>query len=211
EYIKSTGDYSILDEEVPYLEDEPLRDGEDERYTIVNQSRKNGSIYEHCLKAIDKGLRFGKHNIPLMGSGDWNDGMSTVGNKGEGESVWVGWFLYKILDGFKEICNYRKDNEKEEEYNTFQSFIQENLEKNAWDGGWYRRAYFDDGKPLGSRENDECKIDAIAQSWSIISNAGKSTRVKEAMEAVDKHLVDKDKGLIKLLAPPFDKSTLEPG
>ncbi|MGV2686517.1 hypothetical protein GNF82_19715, partial [Clostridium perfringens] len=95
EYIKSTGDYSILDEEVPYLEDEPLRDGEDERYTIVNQSRKNGSIYEHCLKAIDKGLRFGKHNIPLMGSGDWNDGMSTVGNKGEGESVWVGWFLYK--------------------------------------------------------------------------------------------------------------------
>jgi cyclic beta-1,2-glucan synthetase len=211
EYIKSTGDYSILDEEVPYLEDEPLRDGEDERYTIVNQSRKNGSIYEHCLKAIDKGLRFGKHNIPLMGSGDWNDGMSTVGNKGEGESVWVGWFLYKILDGFKEICNYRKDNEKEEEYNTFQSFIQENLEKNAWDGGWYRRAYFDDGKPLGSRENDECKIDAIAQSWSIISNAGKPTRVKEAMEAVDKHLVDKDKGLIKLLAPPFDKSTLEPG
>lgn len=212
EYIKSTGDYSILDEKAPYLEDEPLRDGEDERYTIVNQSNKEGNIYEHCLKAIDRGLKFGRHNIPLMGSGDWNDGMSTVGNKGEGESIWVGWFLYKILDSFKEICKHKNDKEKEDAYRTFQSFIQENLEENAWDGGWYRRAYFDDGKPLGSRENDECKIDAIAQSWSIISNAAKITRAQEAMEAVDKYLVDKDKGLIKLLAPPFDKSpTLEPG
>ena len=146
-----------------------------------------------------------------MGSGDWNDGMSTVGNKGKGESVWVGWFLYKILDGFKEICNYKKDNEKEDEYNTFQEFIRENLEKNAWDGGWYRRAYFDNGKPLGSRENDECKIDSLSQSWSIISNAAKLARAQEAMEAVDRYLVDKDKGLIKLLAPPFDKSSLEPG
>ncbi|MDU2680407.1 MULTISPECIES: GH36-type glycosyl hydrolase domain-containing protein [Clostridium] len=211
EYIKSTGDYSILDEEAPYLEDEPLRNGEDERYTIVNQSNKNGTIYEHCLKAIDRGLKFGEHNIPLMGSGDWNDGMSTVGNKGKGESVWVGWFLYKILAGFKEICNYKKDNEKEDEYNTFQEFIRENLEKNAWDGGWYRRAYFDDGTPLGSRENDECKIDSLSQSWSIISNAAKLARAQEAMEAVDRYLVDKDKGLIKLLAPPFDKSSLEPG
>ncbi|MDV4150698.1 glucoamylase family protein [Clostridium sp. AL.422] len=211
EYINSTGDYSILDEKAPYLEDEPLRNGEDERYTIVNQSTKDGSIYEHCMKAIDRGLKFGRHNIPLMGSGDWNDGMSTVGNKGEGESVWVGWFLYKILDGFKEICKYKKDSEKEKEYIKFRDFIKENLEKEAWDGGWYRRAYFDSGKPLGSRENDECKIDSIAQSWSIISEAGKEERTIEAMEAVDKYLVDKDKGLIKLLAPPFDKSSLEPG
>ena len=211
EYINSTGDYSILDEEAPYLEDEPLRNGEDERYTIVNNSNKKGSIYEHCLKAIDRGLKFGRHNIPLMGSGDWNDGMSTVGNKGEGESIWVGWFLYKILDGFKEICKYKNDTEKQEEYIGFQEFIKENLEKNAWDGGWYRRAYFDNGKPLGSRENDECKIDSIAQSWSIISKAAKEERAKEAMEAVDRYLVDKDKGLIKLLAPPFDKSSLEPG
>lgn len=211
EYIKYTGDYSILDEEAPYLEDEPLKEGEDERYTIVNVSNKKGSIYEHCLKAIDRGLNFGKHNIPLMGSGDWNDGMSTVGNKGQGESVWVGWFLYKILDGFKDICSYKKDNEKKEEYKTFKEFIKENLEKNAWDGGWYRRAYFDNGKPLGSRENDECKIDSIAQSWSIISKAGKESRTLEAMEAVDRYLVDKNNGLIKLLSPPFDKSNLEPG
>ena len=146
-----------------------------------------------------------------MGSGDWNDGMSTVGNKGEGESVWVGWFLYKILDGFKDICSYKKDYEKKDEYETFKEFIKENLEKNAWDGGWYRRAYFDNGTPLGSRENDECKIDSIAQSWSIISKAGKESRTLEAMEAVDRYLVDKNNGLIKLLSPPFDKSKLEPG
>ena len=211
EYINSTGDYSILDEEAPYLEDEPLREGEDERYTIVNQSSKSGSIYEHCLKAIDIALKFGRHNIPLMGSGDWNDGMSTVGNKGEGESIWVGWFLYKILDNFKEICKFKNDNSKEEDYIKMQEFIRENLEKNAWDGGWYRRAYFDNGTPLGSRENDECKIDSLAQSWSIISKAGKEARTIEAMEAVDKYLVDKNHGLIKLLAPPFDKSSLEPG
>lgn len=211
EYIKSSGDYSILDEKAPYLEDEPLKSGEDERYTIVNVSNKEGSIYEHCLKAIDRGLKFGNHNIPLMGSGDWNDGMSTVGNKGKGESVWVGWFLYKILDGFEELCRYKNDVEKSQEYEGFKGFIKENLEKEAWDGGWYRRAYFDNGKPLGSRENDECKIDSIAQSWAIISKAAKEERAIEAMEAVDRYLVDKDKGLIKLLAPPFDKSSLEPG
>ncbi|WP_291706601.1 glucoamylase family protein [Clostridium sp.] len=211
EYIKSTGDYSILEEKAPYLEDEPLRNGEDERYTIVNVSNKEGSIYEHCLKAIDRALKFGSHNIPLMGSGDWNDGMSTVGNKGKGESVWVGWFLYKILDGFEELCKYKDDIEKSEEYEGYKEFIKENQEKEAWDGGWYRRAYFDNGKPLGSRENDECKIDSIAQSWSVISKASREERAMEAMEAVDRYLVDKDNGLIKLLAPPFDKSSLEPG
>lgn len=211
EYIKTTGDYNILYEKAPYLEDEPLRDGEDERYTIVNQSTKEGTIYEHCLRAIDRGLNFGAHNIPLMGSGDWNDGMSTVGNEGKGESVWLGWFLYKILDGFKDICEHMKDNDKKQQYIAFQDFIRENQEKNAWDGGWYRRAYFDDGTPLGSIQNDECKIDSLAQSWSIISGAGKRERVEEAMEAVDRYLVSKDKGLIMLLAPPFDKSNLEPG
>ncbi|GAB6168348.1 glucoamylase family protein [Clostridium carnis] len=211
EYINATGDYDILYEKAPYLEDEPLRDGEDERYTIVNNSSKDGTIYEHCIKAIDRGLKFGEHNIPLMGSGDWNDGMSTVGNEGKGESVWLGWFLYKILDGFKELCEHMKDTNKKEEYEKFQEFVRENLEENAWDGGWYRRAYFDDGTPLGSRENDECKIDSLAQSWSVISGAGKESRTLEAMEALDKYLVSKDKGLIMLLAPPFDKSNLEPG
>ncbi|MGL5084291.1 MAG: GH36-type glycosyl hydrolase domain-containing protein, partial [Clostridium sp.] len=147
EYLKCSGDYDILDENAPYLEDEPLKPGEDERYTIVNQSSIQGTIYEHCIKAIDKSLKFGEHNIPLMGSGDWNDGMSTVGNEGKGESVWLGWFLYKILHGFIDICEKRNDNEKKEEYQKFQSFIKESQDINAWDGEWYKRAYFDNGKP----------------------------------------------------------------
>ncbi|AQS12000.1 N,N'-diacetylchitobiose phosphorylase [Clostridium saccharobutylicum] len=243
EYINSTGDYGILEETAPYLEDEPLREGEDERYTIVNQSSKEGTIYEHCLKAIEKSLKFGEYNIPLMGSGDWNDGMSTVGNKGKGESVWLGWFLYSILESFIKIANIKNDQETKAHYEERKEFIRENLEKNAWDGGWYRRAYFDDGTPLGSRENPECQIDSLAQSWAIISEASKirsgdelnenkfnsnpslnnsnnkyekecaeySQRAFEAMEAVDKNLVKNEKGLILLLAPPFDNSYLEPG
>ena len=222
EYINSTGDYEILNQKASYLEDEPLREGEDERYTIVNQSSKEGTIYEHCLKAIEKSLKFGVHNIPLMGSGDWNDGMSTVGNEGKGESVWLGWFLYSILDSFIEIAENKNDVETKNHYEERREFIRENLEKNAWDGGWYRRAYFDDGTPLGSRENPECQIDSLAQSWSIISGAfEKDTkfepkvdgkiRAVEAMEAVDRNLVKKDKGMILLLTPPFGNSKLEPG
>lgn len=211
EYIDFTGDYDILNEKAPYLEDEPLREGEDERYTIVNQSNTEGTIYEHCIKAIERGLRFGKHGIPLMGSGDWNDGMSTVGNEGKGESVWLGWFLYKILTSFEDICTHMNDNEKKDRYTKMKEYIRENIEKNAWDGGWYRRAYFDNGMPLGSRGNGECKIDSLAQSWSIISEGGNLDRAKEAMEAVDRNLVDENLALIKLLAPPFANSKEEPG
>ncbi|WP_017212033.1 GH36-type glycosyl hydrolase domain-containing protein [Clostridium beijerinckii] len=211
EYINSTGDYDILNATAPYLEDEPLREGEDERYTIVNQSSKEGTIYEHCLKAIEKSLNFGIHNIPLMGSGDWNDGMSTVGNEGKGESVWLGWFLYSILESFIEIADKQNDKQTKEHFEERREFIRDNLEKNAWDGGWYRRAYFDDGTPLGSRENPECRIDSLAQSWAIISGAGQKERSIEAMEAVDNNLVKKDKGMILLLAPPFSNSKLEPG
>ena len=211
QYIKRTGDYSILNEKAPYLQDEPLREGEDERYTIVNNSPTEGTIYEHCIRAIEKGLKFGEHNIPLMGSGDWNDGMSTVGNKGKGESVWLGWFLCDILNDFKDICKYMKDEERLNRYSEMKEFIRENIENNAWDGGWYRRAYFDDGTPLGSRDNEECQIDSLAESWSLISGAGKNERAVEAMEAVDRNLVREDKGMILLLAPPFEKSSLEPG
>ncbi|WP_206155038.1 GH36-type glycosyl hydrolase domain-containing protein, partial [Clostridium muellerianum] len=211
DYIQNTGDYNILDEEAGYLEDEPLKEGEDERYNIAKISQKKGTIYEHCIKAIERGLKFGSHNIPLMGSGDWNDGMSTVGNKGKGESVWLGWFLYSILDKFIPICEYKSDFENVAKYNELKEFIRENLEKNAWDGSWYRRAYFDDGTPLGSINNDECQIDSLSQSWAIISGAGKESRVKEAMNALEKNLVKEDKGIILLLTPAFDKSSLEPG
>ncbi|MBU3227179.1 GH36-type glycosyl hydrolase domain-containing protein [Clostridium algidicarnis] len=211
DYINHTGDLSILDENVPYLKDEPLKEGEDERYNVVMNCDKQGSIYEHCLKAIDKGLNFGPHNIPLIGSGDWNDGFSTVGNKGTGESVWLGWFLYYILEEFIEICNIKKDEDTKRKYSETKKFIRENLEKNAWDGAWYRRAYFDDGTPLGSIENSECTIDSISQSWSVISGAADIKRAKKAMNSVEKNLIKKDKGMIVLLSPPFNKSSLEPG
>ncbi|NEZ46769.1 cyclic beta 1-2 glucan synthetase [Clostridium niameyense] len=211
DYIKNTGDYSILKEEVNYLEDEPLKEGEDERYTVSKVSNDKGTIYEHCIKAINRSLKFGKHKIPLMGSGDWNDGMSTVGNKGEGESVWLGWFLYKILSDFIHLCDYEKDEENSNKYMKYIEYIKENIEKNAWDGNWYRRAYFDDGTALGSIENEECSIDSLSQSWAVLSGASKISRAEEAMEAVEKNLVRKEKGIIALLTPPFDRSKLEPG
>lgn len=211
EYINFTGDYSILYEEAPYLKDKTLEEGEDERYNIVAESNEKGTVYEHCIKAIKRALKFGEHNIPLMGSGDWNDGMSTVGNKGKGESIWLGWFLYDILNKFQPICYFVKDNNVAAEFKDSMNFIRENIEKYGWDGGWYRRAYFDNGTPLGSMENSECKIDSLAQSWAAISGAGKISRVKQAMEAVEKYLVKEDKEIILLLAPPFDNSQLEPG
>ena len=211
DYIQNTGDYSILDEEVLYLEDEQLKEGEDERYKISNVSNKKGNIYEHCIKAIEKSLKFGPHNIPLMGSGDWNDGMSTVGNKGQGESVWLGWFLYSILDKFQAICKFKSDDKRSDEYLKLKEFIRKNIEINAWDGSWYRRAYFDNGTPLGSVENDECQIDAISQSWAVISGAAKESRAREAVDALERNLIKEDKGVMLLLTPAFDKSSLEPG
>jgi len=211
DYIKSTGDLAILDEQAQYLMDTPLAEGEDERYNISGRSDFTGSIYEHCIKAIDKALKFGCHNIPLMGSGDWNDGMSTVGNKGKGESVWLGWFLYNILENFTQACEYKKDYEKLQKYKELQEYIRINLEENAWDGNWYRRAYFDDGSPLGSSENEECKIDSLSQSWAVISGAASSERANEAMKSLEHYLVKEDNGMILLLTPPFNKSTLEPG
>ncbi len=211
DYIKNTGDYSILDEKVFYIEDEPLKDGEDERYNVSKKSDKSGTIYEHCIKALEKGLKFGIHNIPLMGSGDWNDGMSTVGNKGKGESVWLGWFIYSILNDFRSICKFKNDEYRSERYSELSGFVKENIENNAWDGEWYRRAYFDDGTPLGSSENDECKIDSLSQSWSVISKAGDVKRTKIAMNSLEKYLVKEDNKMVLLLTPPFNNSQLEPG
>ncbi|MDU1855758.1 MAG: glycosyl transferase, partial [Clostridium baratii] len=159
----------------------------------------------------EKSLKFGVHNIPLMGSGDWNDGMSTVGNKGKGESVWLGWFLYKILSDFEGLANYMNDEERINKYKDTKEFIRENIEKNAWDGKWYKRAYFDDGTPLGSKENEECKIDSLSQSFALISDGGDKERGKKALESTIENLVDEELGLIKLLSPPFEKSKLEPG
>lgn len=211
EYIEQTQDYSILEEEVSFLEEEPLKEGEDERYGIPKISEEKASVYEHCLRAIDYSLKFGAHGIPLMGSGDWNDGMSTVGNKGKGESVWLGWFIYTILNRFSLLCQYKKDREKAKHYKESAFYILKNIEENAWDGDWYKRAYFDDGTPLGSRENKECMIDSLAQSWSIISKGGEKERTKQAMKSIEEYLVKKEEGLILLFTPPFDEGDLKPG
>lgn len=210
-YIKRTGDSHILDEMAELLEDEPLKEGEDERYNIPYISDISTSVYDHCIRAIERSLKFGHHRIPLMGSGDWNDGMSTVGNKGKGESVWLGWFLYDILINFSELCRFKNDLNKADRYMNIAKEIAKAQEENAWDGNWYRRAYFDNGLPLGSVENTECKIDSIAQSWAIISGAANKERIKEAMGAVEQYLIKKDDGLIMLLTPPFDEGDLEPG
>ncbi|WP_236617245.1 GH36-type glycosyl hydrolase domain-containing protein [Thermoanaerobacter kivui] len=211
DYIEKTGDWSILDIEVNYLEDLPLKEEEEERYSTPHLSETKGTVYEHCLKAIDYSLKFGEHGLPLMGSGDWNDGMNKVGNKGKGESVWLGWFLYTILQKFSPICQTKKDEEHAKKYQEIANKLIKAIEENAWDGSWYRRAYFDDGTPLGSVDNLECKIDSISQSWSVISKAAKDIRAKEAMKAVVNYLVNEEEGIIKLLAPPFDNGDLNPG
>ncbi|WFD11662.1 GH36-type glycosyl hydrolase domain-containing protein [Tepidibacter hydrothermalis] len=210
EYIKNTGDYSILKEEVHFLEEEELKE-EDERYGTPRVSKEKGSVYNHCIRSIERSLKFGEHGIPLMGSGDWNDGMSTVGNKGKGESVWLGWFLYTILGGFSKICEKMNDLDNQKKYNDYAKKILSSIEENAWDGKWYKRAYFDDGTPLGSIQNSECIIDSLAQSWAVISDGGDKGRREEAMESLNKYLVKEDDGMILLFTPPFDEGNINPG
>ncbi|TDT61306.1 GH36-type glycosyl hydrolase domain-containing protein [Fonticella tunisiensis] len=211
EYVEKTGDTDILYLEVPYLEDAPLGEKEDERYGVPKVSEQKSTVYEHCIRALERGLKFGEHGIPLMGSGDWNDGMNTVGNKGRGESIWLGWFICHTLKKFIPLCKIANDKEKAERYEEIVQYIADSIEKNAWDGEWYLRAYFDDGKPLGSSINSECKIDSIAQSWAVISGAGNHKRAEKAMNSVENYLVMEDEGLIKLFTPPFDKGDLSPG
>lgn len=211
EYIRITGDFAILGEKTPFLEDEPLGEFEDEAYRIPRISEQTSTLYDHCIRAIERSLKVGEHGIPLMGSGDWNDGMNTVGNKGKGESVWLGWFIYSILMSFSPLCRKMGDAERAKRYVENAESIVKAIEENAWDGNWYRRAYFDNGLPLGSIQNSECKIDSLSQSWAVISEGGNKDRITEAMNALENYLVRRDEGLIKLLTPPFDEGDLEPG
>lgn len=211
EYIKFTGESSILEEQIPYVLGEPLKEEQDEEYSIHLQSDIVESMYNHCIRAIDKSINLGEHGIPKIGSGDWNDGFSTVGNKGKGESIWLGFFLYEVLNRFIPICKMKNDIKKVEEYEKVQENLKKVLNSEGWDGRWYRRAYTDDGQILGTIENDECKIDSIAQSWSVISGAGDNDKKYISMESLENYLVDKENGLIKLLNPAFEKSSLEPG
>ena len=211
EYIEFTNDYSILNIETNYLIGEVLQDNINEKYNLYNESEIKEPIYYHCLKAIKKSCNFGEHGLPKIGSGDWNDGFSNVGVKGKGESVWLGFFLYNILTRFIKICEYMNDNENSEEFVKISEKLKKNLNNQSWDGRWYKRAFCDDDTVLGTIHNQECKIDSIAQSWSVISNAGDNDKKYIAMESLDNHLVDLNNGIIKLLDPPFDKGNLNPG
>ncbi|RMD84520.1 MAG: DUF3131 domain-containing protein [Candidatus Dadabacteria bacterium] len=210
-YLDVTGDDSILDEEVPFLEGPHLEEYQSEAYIVPHESTHKGTLYHHCVICCDRALHFGKHGLPFIGAGDWNDGMNKIGVLGEGESVWLGWFLYHVLMSFQEIARLRKDNYRSEQFRKKASELKDALETNGWDGKWYRRAYFDDGTPVGSAASDECKIDSISQSWSVISGAGDKARQKTAMESVYEHLVDRKARIIKLLDPPFHNTPLEPG
>ena len=210
-YVMTTGDTGILDESLHFLEGRELTAGEEAYYDQPQRSSQVASLYEHCVRAIRHGLRFGEHELPLMGCGDWNDGMNLVGHQGKGESVWLAWFLYENLQLFAGLANGRNDAAFAETCTTQATLLRNNIEAHAWDGAWYRRAYFDDGTPLGSSTNDECQIDSISQSWAIISGGGDRIRARQAMTAVDHRLVRSDAQIIQLLDPPFDKSDLEPG
>ena len=220
DYIEFTGDYSVLDVETEYLNGEVLEEGVDERYDLYIPSEIKESIYNHCIRAIEKSFNFGEHGLPKIGSGDWNDGFSTVGNKGKGESVWLGFFLCSVLEKFVKICEYmekksmnagKKEELMSEKYKTVIKQLKKSINTNAWDGRWFKRAFTDDGRALGSLQNDECKIDSIAQSWSVISNIGDNDKKYISMESLENHLVDVENGIIKLLDPPFENGTLEPG
>ncbi len=210
-YVLSTGDTGVLDETVAFLEGRQVNADEDSYYDLPSRSRQEASLYEHCVRAILRGERYGAHGLPLIGSGDWNDGMNTVGEQGKGESVWLGFFFYEVLMGFTAIANVKGDMAFIEHCRNEASMLRQKIEQNAWDGGWYCRAYFDDGSPLGSAANPECQIDSVAQSWSVLSGAGDAGRSHAAMEAVDERLVRRDHALIQLLDPPLDASGLNPG
>ncbi|HSF46079.1 MAG TPA: hypothetical protein VLA58_08705, partial [Chitinophagaceae bacterium] len=203
-YIDFTGDMSILHQKVTYLEGRQLNADEESYYDLPGISNISGSLFEHCTRAIKLGLKYGAHGLPLIGSGDWNDGMDKVGHHGTGESVWLGFFLYDILIRFSKLADQFGEALIAENYRTEAATLKENIEKTAWDGAWYRRAYFDDGTPLGSSANQECSIESIAQSWSVLSGAGNSERVVTAMDSAYTNLVRKESGLIQLLDPPFD-------
>jgi len=209
-YLDVTGDETVLDEEVPYIGGEPLAEDEVERY-FEPQQAASGTLYEHCARALDASLETGLHGLPLIGSGDWNDGMNRVGREGRGESVWLGWFLHMTMTRFAAVAEWRGDGARMERWRAFLTGLEGALEEHGWDGDWYRRAFFDDGTPLGSVANPECRIDSIAQSWGVISKAARPGRGEQAMKAVEQYLVKRGDGLVLLFTPPFDHWEVDPG
>jgi cyclic beta-1,2-glucan synthetase len=210
-YVEVTGEAAVLDEIVPFLDGPTLEHGEHEAFFLPAVSAQDASLYEHCARALDVSLTLGPHGLPLFGTGDWNDGMNRVGMGGRGESVWMAWFLLDTLARFTPIAEARGDHDRARTWQQFAATVRAALERDGWDGAWYRRGYYDNGTPLGSASSDECKIDAIAQSWSVTSGAADPARAAQAMAAVDAHLVDRDTRVAMLFTPPFDRGEQDPG
>ena len=209
-YVRATGDRGLLDETAPFLSARALEPSEDEAFLTPLASGETADVYEHCCRALDRSLATGAHGLPLFGSGDWNDGMNRVGRGGRGESVWMAFFLDLVIGEFLPLCEGRGDLERARRLQAHQGHLREAVKHTGWDGGWYRRGYFDDGSPLGSRESDECRIDALVQAWSVLSGAAPRARCEAAMDAVARELIEPD-GLIRLLTPPFDRTPRDPG
>ncbi|MCC6652017.1 MAG: glycosyl transferase [Candidatus Eisenbacteria bacterium] len=210
-YIQSTGDWSVLDENARFLKAPPLAEGEDEVFLVPEDSGQSADVYEHCCRAIDRSLAVGEHGLPLFGTGDWNDGMNRVGREGRGESVWMGFFLHAILGDFAPVCERRGDHTRAARYARHRDSLRVALNDAGWDGEWYRRAFYDDGALLGSSQSDECRIDGLAQAWSVMSKAAPADRARLAMDSVEKHLVSEKDGLIRLLTPAFRDTPHDPG
>lgn len=210
-YVQSTGDTAILDERVSFVESRPLEPGEDEAYLRPSISGEAADLYEHCCRALDRSRERGAHGLPLIGTGDWNDGMNRVGREGKGESIWLGFFLHAALGTFLPICERRGDFERARRFCEERAALEAALNDAGWDGRWYRRAYYDDGAVLGSASSDECRIDAVAQAWAVMSGVAPPERANQAMDAVERELVSAKEGLIRLLWPPFDRTPHDPG
>ena len=210
QYVERTGDVAVLDERVPFLTSPALAPDAEESYELPQIGPTDGTLFEHCVRAIDKGNTAGVHGLPLFGGGDWNDGMNRVGHLGRGESTWLGFFLHVVLLDFAALCQTRGDLARADRYRAEAARLAASLAA-AWDGEWYRRGFYDDGSPLGSAHNDECRIDSIAQSWAVLSKAVPRPFAERAIDAVRTHLVSRGTGTIQLLTPPFDRSAQEPG
>jgi cyclic beta-1,2-glucan synthetase len=211
EYVSVTGDNAVLAEKVPFRRAPLLEPGQDEGYGQYPETSATYTLFEHCRRALEKGTTSGPHNLPLIGGGDWNDGMNRVGSEGRGESVWLGWFLYCTLNRFADLCEWRGQDEPAAGYRQRASDLAQALERSAWDGDWYLRAFYDDGSPLGSSQNQECQIDSIAQSWAVLSGGGDPRRAAQAMQSVSERLVRRGERLVLLFTPPFDKTPRDPG
>jgi cyclic beta-1,2-glucan synthetase len=210
-YVETTGDVAVLDETVPFIEGQALGPDEHDAYFQPSTADETATLFEHCALALDGSLAVGAHGLPLIGTGDWNDGLNRMGELGRGESVWLGWFLHATLLSFAPVANARGETARGSRWLAHAEALRDALEREAWDGGWYRRGYFDDGSPLGSASSAECRIDCIAQSWSVMSGAADPARAAEAMAAVEHRLIDRDSALALLFEPPFDRTPRDPG